>query len=251
MRIARTLLAAVGAVAAVCFSAPAVAGPVTQVTVSNVGIDWNQGSGLALNIGNVYFAGPISMDLNGFSIIAFCDDPYNEIYIGSTNNFWQTDQAGVSDYLSPLSLTVVQKIAGLDFLGTQGARGHSLTPSQGAQIQVAIWELEFGNIFATDANFQSAVDGLIANATNDYSAFGAAGWTYFQLESPCDQTLKGSITYKNSPYNGVANCQIQGQIVANPGANVTDVPVPEPITLALFGAGLAGAVTIRRRKKLV
>jgi hypothetical protein len=28
-----------------------------------------------------------------------------------------------------------------------------------------------------------------------------------------------------------------------------DVPVPEPITLSLFGAGLAGAVAFRRRKK--
>jgi hypothetical protein len=148
-------------------------------------------------------------------------------------------------------LTTVQEIAGLDFLGTQGALGHSLTPNQGAEIQVAIWELEFTNISATDAGLQSAVDGLIANATSDYSAFSAAGWTYFQLESPCDPTLAGSITYKNSPYNGVGNCQIQGQIAAVRGTTVTDIPqVPEPATLSLFGVGLLGAGVIRRRKKL-
>ena len=37
----------------------------------------------------------------------------------------------------------------------------------------------------------------------------------------------------------------------NPGGEIRAflVPVPEPVTLSLFGAGLAGAIAIRRRKK--
>jgi hypothetical protein len=252
MRIVKTLLAAVGIVAASAFEAPAMAGAVTPVAASNVGIDWSQGSGLNLNIGHVYFAGPISMDLNGNPTIVFCDDPYNVVYLGSAEEEWQTDQAGVAGYLAPLSLGVVQEIAGLDMLGTQESFAATLTSDQGAEIQAAIWELEFPNLSATDASVQSAIDGLISSATNDYNTFSAQGWTYFQLESPCDSSLAGSITFQNSPYNGVANCQIQGEIGANAPsvAAVTDVAVPEPITLSIFGAGIAGAMTMRRRKRV-
>lgn len=245
----RLLVGSVGVAAFFCLAGPAVAGPVTPVTISDVAVDWSQGEGLSLNVGGIYYAGPISMKLNGVPIITFCDDLYNVIYIGSTNNFWQTDQAGANAYLSPLSLAIDQKIAGLDFLGTQGADAHTLTPALGAEVQVAIWELEYGNVFATDAGFQSAVSGLIANATNDFNAFTAAGWSYYELESPCDSSRAGSITYTSSPFGDIANCQVQAQIVAISGRTVTNIPVPEPITLSLFGAGLAGAVATRRRKK--
>jgi len=245
----KLLVGSVGVATFFCLAGPAVAGPVTPVTISDIAVDWSQGEGLSLNVSGIYYAGPISMKLNGVPIITFCDDLYNVIYIGSTNNFWQTDQAGANAYLSPLSLATDQKIAGLDFLGTQGADAHTLTPALGAELQVAIWELEYGNVFATDAGFQSAVDALIAHATNDFNAFTAAGWSYYELESPCDSSRAGSITYTWSPLGDIANCQVQAQIVAIPGRTVTNIPVPEPITLSLFGAGLAGAVAMRRRKK--
>ena len=249
MRTVNSILTAAAIAAFACAADPAIAGPVTPVTVSDVGVDWSQGEGLSLNIGGIYYAGPISMKQDGFPIITFCDDLFNEIYIGSTNNYWRTDQAGANAYLSPLSLAADQKIAGLDFLGTQGAYAHTLTPAFGAEVQVAIWELEYGNISATDAGFQSAVNSLIANATNDFNAFTAAGWSYYELESPCNSSLAGSITYNSSPYGDNSNCQTQGQIVAIPGRTVTNVPVPEPINLSLFGAGLTGVVVMRRRKK--
>jgi len=251
MRTVKSLIGAMGAVALICLSEPAIAGPVTPVTVSDVGVDWTQGEGLSLNIGGIYYAGPISMKLDGSPAIVFCDDLYNVIYIGSTDNFWRTDQAGANAYLSPLSLATDQKIAGLDYLGTQGAYAHTLTPALGAELQVAIWELEYGNVFATDAGFQSAVLGLIGNATNDFNAFTAAGWSYSELESPCNAALAGSITYTSSPYLDNSNCQIQGQIIATPGRTVTNIPVPEPITLSLFVAGLAGATAMRRGRKRI
>ena len=53
----------------------------------------------------------------------------------------------------------------------------------------------------------------------------------------------GFYTYQNSGY------AIQDASV--PGSSFTITSVPEPVTLSLFGAGLAGAAALRRRKKKI
>jgi hypothetical protein len=51
MRTVKSLVGAVGVAALICLADLALAGPVTPVTVSDVGVDWSQGEGLSLNIG--------------------------------------------------------------------------------------------------------------------------------------------------------------------------------------------------------
>jgi hypothetical protein len=54
-------------------------------------------------------------------------------------------------------------------------------------------------------------------------------------------TLGGTIGIAGFIYNGSTRLPVTGSITA--------ASVPEPITLSLFGMGLAGAVAMRRRKK--
>jgi hypothetical protein len=237
----RNYLAALSLIAVAIFAVPAVAGPIIPITVSNVQVDWSQGEGINMNSGGIYYAGPITFVVAGKPIIVWCDDLNNLVYIGSANQYYETDAAGANSYLYNPALTPAQQItldhqiAGLSYQGTILAKADGLTPSSGAEIQAAIWELERPGLLDTNVAFQSGVDALLGDALTNYNAMLIAGYTYGQLEAPgCDQAL-GTITYSN-------NCQIQGQIFVS--------AIPEPVTLSIFGAGLVGAAALRRRKRV-
>lgn len=227
---------------------PANADPVTPVTVSNVQVDWSQGEGTPLNsLGGIYYAGPITFTIGGQSVIVWCDDLYNDVYIGSSDQYYETDAHDANAYLynpaltSAEQTTLDQDIAGLAYEGTVLAKANALTPASGAEIQVAIWELEYPGLQDTDTTmsptFQQNVQGYINLAADDYNTMVSKNYTYGELESPTVGCVsQGALTYTNV-------CQTQGQIF------VYD-PVPEPLTLSLFGAGLVGAFAIRRRKKM-
>lgn len=227
--------------------APALADPVTPVTVSNVQVDWTQGEGTTMSspAGSVYYAGPILFTIDGTQNVVWCDDLYNDVYIGSSDQYYETDAHDANAYLYNPSLTpalqttIDQDIAGLAYEGTLLAQADALTSTSGAEYQAAIWEVEYQGLTNTDSTFQSGVQGYIDLASADYSAMVNAGYTYGELESPGCVT-QGALTYMNI-------CQTQGQLV------VHDNAVPEPSSLAVLLAGLTAvgcAFYLTRKKAL-
>ena len=88
--------------------------------------------------------------------------------------------------------------------------------------------------------YTGSIDFTVENVTLDdfQPTSGKSGGHYFASDI-CDGT---SGTDPVTCANGNT-----GPVTAERDARI--VPVPEPVTLSLFGAGLAGAVAMRRRKK--
>lgn len=212
--------------------------------VSNVSVpsgEYNIATDIGGSPTNIYYAGIIGFAANPgtsydagttFTLYAFCDDLFHDVGIGSRDQYYT---ASANAYLAPLvDLTTIHEIAGLAHAGTADfLSGDPNAPAYDEEVQLAIWELEYGNITATDPNLQAAVEGLITQVK--MGAF-AGNYSYYELVSPCGNATPGSVT--------ADSCQTQGQIV------VGNNPVPEPLTLSLFGVSLAGAAAaIRRRRK--
>jgi PEP-CTERM motif len=269
----RLILGALAVAAAIGIATPASAIPATwsgPYSLHVNALDFTVGTGtlrpglpkthldlLGSSVGvdrSIAFAGPVSVTINTIpattpqDLIVWCDDLVHHFQQNHTyNNYFASDPTAPIDVVNYIDLgtTTAHDIMGLAALGTNDYIIGTLTPELGAAIQLAIWELEYGGTatFSGDAGFQSLVANLMAGAAADYTLFTSQPepWTFSQLEAPCNQNLVGIMTQ-------FTRCQTQGQIVAIPGTIVTGF-VPEPITLSLFGAGLAGIAAYRRRRR--
>jgi hypothetical protein len=241
-----------------------------QLTVTNVTVDSSMGlfydvslsgnNNFAANgmyyVGEVQFNG-VDNSLGGqaFTSYVWCDDLFNQVYVGNSNyQYVTTNATGANAYLAPLGLTTIQEIAGLTFEGTLNSV-NGASPAADAEIQTAIWELEYPtlSIQATsisDPNIQADVTVLENSALAYYGIMVADGFTYGEFESP-NQGCTNVVG--TNPYDD--GCQTQGQIFVYPSPNGGGgqlVPpigdVPEPGTLGLFGIALLALGGLGRRK---
>ncbi|HWY64112.1 MAG TPA: PEP-CTERM sorting domain-containing protein [Rhizomicrobium sp.] len=151
-----------------------------------------------------------------------------------TCNFYETDANGAP---SEISSTVSNQFSAT----TAWHSGYSAIDDPGTTTlsDVIVWNpISPGSIFAETANLYSCDDGALP--TNCSTAI--AGLT---LLGTGFEDANGDLLGATKSRFNVDNVQ-----VAVDTLNVfSGVDVPEPITLSIFGVGLAGAVAVRRRRK--
>lgn len=172
---------------------------------------------------------------------------------GSTSSNPQYTAA--NEFVSPGDYSLEQIDLGLASLsGTNGAVVSLWTESAGAPgIQLGSWSVGGFPSFGSSSNAVTTISGIsginlasgvayflvIAPGADDtwvvwnQNSIGANGLDLFSQDS--------GATWDNS--NGITTLGAFDLI------GTTSDTVPEPITLALFGAGLAGVSTLRRRRK--
>ena len=148
-----------------------------------------------------------------------------------TCNFYETDASGAP---SEVSSTVTNQFSST----TAWHSGYSaIDDPDGTLSDIIIWNpISPGSLFAETANLFSCDDGALP---------GNCNVTGLTLLGTGFEDANGDLLGATKSRFNVDNVQ-----VAVDTLNVfSGVDVPEPITLSIFGVGLAGAVAVRRRKK--
>jgi len=102
----------------------------------------------------------------------------------------------------------------------------------------------FSGTISVDADAGSAVTAVTDNGSSG-TLNGVTEWT--------NESVLFTATSTTTPISIIGESDTAGQFIGldNVAVNaVTTTAVPEPLTISLFGAGLAGAAAMRRRRKI-
>ena len=99
-------------------------------------------------------------------------------------------------------------------------------------------------------------DVISSFTTPDLSSlsFTLPGWTVSGLQYVADSGTFLCDSNGTADANGTSWCNPEensGNLYIEANFTQTPNPIPEPLTLSLFGAGLAGAAALRRRRKQI
>jgi hypothetical protein len=172
---------------------------------------------------------------NGVSLISVTAPPLGENFVAIDPSY--EGPGGIEQTLS--GLTVGDKYAvTFEYAGAQQS-GFSGVTTEG-------WDVTVNGTL--DANTQLTNPITVGNVGNSHVHPAFSGWfsdtfdfTASSTSELLDFLAEGGPNSTQPPFDLLAN------------VSLTQVPtqVPEPVTLSLFGAGVAGAFAVRRRKKKV
>ncbi|MEO5953823.1 MAG: PEP-CTERM sorting domain-containing protein [Chloroflexia bacterium] len=164
--------------------------------------------------------------------------------------FADADETSILNELTPQAIDQIfcNHTTGTCTANNPGDTRDLFPPPQNGPIVFSLNNITTGNVFTT--NTMDAEGNYHALITANYADFGLG-------------TLSGSLTAQLASFGGsVTFVGFEDKLMSNGSdfdyndlifafANTAIVGVPEPLTLSLFGAGLAGAALMRRRKKHV
>jgi len=225
-------------------------------------VDWTRGSDLWINEDgtptDAYFAGVVLINLtqNGqqYSRDTLCVDLFTDIYVGRPYNTTVTDPNSIKGR----NLARVAWLLNNALMPTQGPIYSSVLPtadfvttaSQGAGLQLAIWDIttDGGDGFSAGRLQASSAP---ANPTNA----AVLAWANIYESLSTGRLSDQAFVYVNSAIDSGAPAQmLEGPIFQDNGPKPQGVtltgidPTPEPATCLLAGFALVGLGLMKRGK---
>ena len=222
--------------AALALCAGLLAAPASaSIMISNVQVPYSEAVTLhdgilgAGNTDNIGIAGQIVLTTNLGTLYTWCVDLFHTINIGGSYTYdamsFVSDNSGSSPGTSnPMTASQLNDIG---FIAAYGNTLMATTPSNdwSAAIQAEIWDIEYHTTATGSGSFTTDLAALDALLAAPHCCYGG-----YQIGNQNDQA------------------QYINQNLYVPTGPNNNTGVPEPITLALFGTGLAGLSFLRRRK---